>query len=67
LREVKYTNVQPTLRFREDFKIRLWKNVNQRFETWKTETGVEPLSSRIPTFDPILKTVNAVHGVLHTR
>jgi len=61
LRGVKCTYVQPTLRFREDFKIRLWKNMNQRFETRKTETGIEPMSSHIPTFDPILKIVNAVH------
>jgi hypothetical protein len=41
--------------------------MNQRFETSKTETGVESMSSRIPTFDPVLKTVNAVHGVQCTR
>jgi len=37
--------------------------MNRRYESWKTETGVEPISSHIPTFDPTLKTVNAVHGV----
>jgi len=41
--------------------------MNQRFETWKTENGVDPISFRIPTFDPILKTVDTVHGVQCTH